>query len=137
MFMRLVHFFTSRNLEKHRQQTQCMINEYERQAAASQARVQAQADAYKLEIQQLAKLREEELNKYMELLTDHIGETTNYIAQLKELAPAMFLCIEAWLRKDISEQRWKLERDKRHVVDSTIVYLGELTSEIVRLSRKT
>ncbi|WP_286901473.1 MULTISPECIES: hypothetical protein [Pseudomonas] len=137
MFKRLVHFFTSRNLEKHRQQTQCMINEYERQAAASQARVQAQADAYKLEIQQLAKLREEELNKYMELLTDHIGETTNYIAQLKELAPAMFLCIEAWLRKDISEQRWKLERDKRHVVDSTIVYLGELTSEIVRLSRKT
>lgn len=135
MLKRIVHYFTSRSLEKHRQKTQCMIDEYEREATASQARVQAQADAYKLEIQQLAKLREEELKKYVEFLNDHIEKTTDYISLLKDLPQVMFLCVEAWLRKNISEQRWKLERDKTQVIRSTISYLDELAEEMIRLSR--
>jgi hypothetical protein len=136
MLKRLIHFLTSRSLEKHKQKTQCMIHDYEREAAASQARVQAQADTYKHEIQQLAQLREEELKKYVGLLNDHIEQTTQYTALLKELPPAMFLCVEVWLRKNISEQRWQLEKDKAHAIHSTIAYLEELASEMIRLSRK-
>lgn len=135
MLKRIVHYLTSRSLEKHRQKTQCMIDEYEREATASQARVQAQANAYKLQIQQLAKLREEELKKYVEFLNDHIEKTTDYITHLKDLPQAMFLCVEAWLRKNISEQRWRLERDKTQVIRSTISYLDELAEEMIRLSR--
>lgn len=135
MLKKLIHLLTSRSLEKHRQKTQCMIDEYEREAAASQARVQAQADTYKHQIQQLAKLREEELKKYLALLNDHIEKTTDYIAHLKDLPTAMFLCVETWLRKNISEQRWKLDKEKAQVISSTVEYLDALADEMVRLSR--
>jgi len=136
MLKKIVHYFTSRSLEKHRHKTQCMIDEYEREAAASQARVQSQANAYKLEIQQLAQLREEQLKNYVQLLNDHIEKTTDYLAHLKELPEAMYVCVESWLRKNICEQRWKLEKDKAQIIQSTISYLDELTEEMIRLSRK-
>lgn len=135
MLKKIIHFLTNRSLEKHRQKTQCMIDEYEREAAASQARVQAQADAYKYQIQQFAKLREEELKKYVALINDHIEQTTAYLAYLKDLPAAMFLCVETWLRKKISEQRWSLEKEKVQVIVSTIEYLDALAEEMVRLSR--
>lgn len=136
MLKKIIHYFTSRSLEKHRHKTQCMIDEYEREAAASQARVQNQANAYKLEIQQLAQLREEQLKNYVQLLNDHIEKTTDYMAHLKELPQAMYVCVETWLRKNIIEQRWKLEKDKAQVIHSTISYLDELMEEMIRLSRK-
>ncbi|HGO9539098.1 TPA: hypothetical protein ACLEAZ_004313 [Pseudomonas aeruginosa] len=136
MLKKLIHFLTNRSLEKHRHKTQCMIDEYEREAAASQARVQAKADAYKHQIQQLAKLRQEELEKYVALLNDHIEQTTDYVAYLEELPAAMFLCVEIWLRKNISEQRWNLDKEKVQVIVSTIDYLDVLAEEMVRLSRE-
>lgn len=135
MLKKIFHYFTSRSLETHRHNTQCKIDEYEREAAASQARVQAQADAYKFEIQQLAQLREEQLKNYVQLLNDHIEKTTDYIASLKELPQAMFLCVETWLRKNISEQRWMLEKAKAQALHSTMSYLDELADEMIRLSR--
>lgn len=136
MLKKIIHYFTSRSLEKHRHKTQCMIDEYEREAASSQARVQNQANAYKLEIQQLAQLREEQLKNYVQFLNDHIEKTTDYMAHLKELTQVMYLCVETWLRKSISEQCWKLEKDKAQVIHSTISYLDELMEEMIRLSRK-
>lgn len=136
MLKHLVHYLSSRSLEKHRLNTQCKIEEYEREAAASQARVQTQADAYKHEIQKLARLREEQLKSYVQLLNDHIEKTTQYIAHLKELPEAMFLCVDAWLRKNISEQRLKLEQGKAQIIYSTISYVDELAAQLVKLSAK-
>lgn len=134
MLKHIVHYFTSRSLEKHRLNTQCKIDEYEREAAASRARVQAQADSYKHEIQKLAQLREEQLKSYVQLLNDHIEKTTQYIAHLKELPEAMFLCVDAWLRKNISDQRLKLEQGKAQIIYATVSYLDELAAEMIKLS---
>ncbi len=65
MFKKLVHYITSKRLEKHRLKTQCMIDEYERRAAASNARVQAQADKYTSEIERMAEQRHEQIADYM------------------------------------------------------------------------
>ncbi|WP_333871441.1 hypothetical protein [Kosakonia cowanii] len=135
MFKKLVHYITSKRLEKHCLKTQCMIDEYERRAAASHARVQAQADKYTSEIERMAEQRHKQIADYMAWQNRNVEKVYAYSLLLRDLQQSMFACTESWIRQSLSEQRWKIEQEKSQVLLSTLRYLDELAEEMIRLSR--
>lgn len=136
MFKKIVHYFTSKSLEKHRFRTQCMIEEYERVAAESQTRIKAQSDKYARELESLSKQRENDLKEYIQFLNEHLTNTTEHVSQLKLLQQMMFVCLEDWMSMSQSEQRLSLQRSKYHLVISNIKLLESFEKEIVRLSQQ-
>ena len=135
MFKKFVHYITSKRLEKHRVTTQCMLDEYERRATASQSKIQAQADKYTVEIEKVAEQRHKQLADYMAWQNRNIEKVSAYSLLLRQLQQIMFACTESWLRQSLNEQRLKIEQEKLQMLFSTVRYLEELAEEMIRLSR--
>lgn len=136
MFKKIIHYFASRNLEEHRIKTQCVIDQYEQAAAESHARIQNQAESYRHDLQKRSRIYENELQDYMQFLTEHIRKTSDHVDQLKQLQQQMFVCIGGWMDKSLSEQRLKLQTDKQLLLNSNIELLDGFKKEIDNLSQQ-
>lgn len=136
MFKKIVHYFASRSLEKHRVKTQCMIEQYELEAAQCKANIERQATQYEDKLQVLSRQREKELNAFIGLFNTHLGNAAAYVEQLKGLQKQIFVCLEDWMSKSLCEQRQSLLKDQYRLVDSNIELLKSFKAEIEQLSRQ-
>ena len=118
MFLKVIHFFADRNLEKHKRETQYKIAEYEQEKKEAQARVKQKSE----EIKKSLELKQQEEDKKFQIfvngLEDILKSANNLSPMIKEFQTQIAIGIDFWLDYQIDEKELNYQYKKKKALKS-------------------